>query len=697
MRSVPFSISIMAMMLGVIAFLSAALLVVGWRSTSTLEEANVDLRMGALDEAITSWLSGSVRATAFVQQALAKTPAFATGTGPAADAQLIDEFAALLGRHPGIAAAYAGYADGRFIYVGRTALLSEPQRAELAVPGNAVFLARSIRDTDDVRTETWHFLDPEGRPTATRSRPSPYDPRFRPWYHDATEANHPIMTEPYAFALNGISGVSVATPIGPSGGGGDVIGIIGFDFTLENLSRVASEHKLSASSVVMVATAHGNLLADSGSCASCRPTEPAIADLLRRELVAAAGHVDRRVDIRRHAGGQDWEILVDPMPPVFDERFWVGVAVPITEVAAESRFLILESAAIAFGVVLIAIAAAFLVSLLMSRAMARLAVRTELIRNLDFSDPHPVGSRIREILQLSGSIERMRDGLEVFGRYVAKDLVRQIMQSPAAAGVGGQRREVTIMFSDIEGFSRISEDIAPELLTSRLSRYFDALATPIAAHKGTIDKFIGDSIMAFWNAPELDEHHVEHACRAALLAAAASRDLAAKWNSRQRSFFRTRFGLHTGPAVIGNVGARDRINYTLVGAPANQASRLEGLNKFYKTEVLASGVVAERTRDLFVWRQIDCVVPAGTSESLDVFELVAETTDAALVDFLDAWKAARNAYVRGAFADAITLFEIAARKRPEDGPCSVMIERCRKFAEAPSPAGWDGVWHFEVK
>ena len=446
-----------------------------------------------------------------------------------------------------------------------------------------------------------------------------------------------------------------------------------------------------------MATAHGNLLADSGNCASCKPSDPAIGDLLRRELIAAAGHSDGRVDIRRHAGGQDWEILVDPMPAVFDERFWVGVAVPVSEIAAESRFLILESAAIALGIVLIAIVAVFLASLLLSRAMGALAARTELIRNLDFSDPQPVLSRIREILQLSQSIERMRDGLEVFGRYVAKDLVRQIMRSPAAAGVGGQRREVTVMFSDIEGFSRISEDIPPELLTSRLSRYFDALTTPIAAHRGTIDKFIGDSIMAFWNAPELDENHVEHACRAALLAAAASRGLAAKWDSRQRSFFRTRFGLHTGPAVIGNVGARDRINYTLVGAVANQASRLEGLNKFYRTEVLASGVVAERTRPMFVWREIDRVVPVGTSESLDVFELMTETADAVLNDFLDAWNAARSAYVRGAFIEAITLFEIALRKRADDGPCRVMIGRCRKLQQAPTPADWDGIWHFDAK
>ena len=399
-----------------------------------------------------------------------------------------------------------------------------------------------------------------------------------------------------------------------------------------------------------VATAAGNLLADTGSCTSCKRKDPAASAVLRGELVAAAARTERRIDVTRRVAGKNWEVLVDPMPAVLAEKFWVGGAVPVIEVAAESRLLVLEAAAIALAVVLVAIGAVLLASMLLSRAMGRLAMRTELIRTLDFSDPIPVQSRIRENLQLSDSIERMRGGLEVFGRYAAKDLVRQIMRSPAAACVGGQRREVTVMLSDIEGFSRISEDIAPELLTSRLSRYFDAPAIPIAAHKRTIDKFIGDCIMAFWNAPELDEHHVEHACRSALLAAAAY-----------------------------------------------QASRLGGLNKFYRTEIPASGVVAARTRSMFVWRQIDSVVPAGTSETVDVFELVAEACDLPTTDFLVAWNAARAAYLQGAFAEALSLFEAAARHRPDDGPCSVMIGRCRRLLQAPPPAGWTGIWHFDAK
>ena len=293
----------------------------------------------------------------------------------------------------------------------------------------------------------------------------------------------------------------------------------------------------------------------------------------------------------------------------------------------------------------------------------------------------------------------MREGLEVFGRYVSKNLVHQIMRSPETAGVGGRRREITVMFTDIEGFSRIAETMEPELLTSRLSRYFDALGSAILVNHGTIDKYIGDSIMAFWNAPEPDPDHIVNACRAALQAAAAGRQLSEKWRQLGRPGFRTRFGLHTGLAVVGNVGAREHINYTLVGAVANQASRMEGLNKMYHTEILASGEVARRhRRPLRVapdrshrggrhdggardpradgrgrCRRRACRVPcpvAGRPRSLRRRPL----------------RRRRSRH-----------FNAAAALRPDDGPCRVFIERCKDFLRDGPPPGWNGTWHFDSK
>ena len=689
-KGVPFTVSIVTLMLCIVGLLSAALLFVGWRSAHTLEEANIDLHMAALDEAVSDWLDGTVRGAVYAQEAMARSPIFRADVEHADEDELVGELVWLLRYHAEVDASYVGYADGRFLYVGQVQHADELLSGDAVVPPDADLLVRLVQPAGTGAVETYFFIMSDGSHGARQTRPSTFDPRTRPWYREALEAHGPIMTEPYVFAFSGAAGVTVATPIGLR------TGAIGFDYTLEDLSRVAARHKVSQSAIVMVATAAGNLLADSTACAGCAHASPQVVEFLRSELIVATHGGAGRTDVRHAAARHDWEMLIDPMPPVLAERFFVATAAPVEEIAGESRHLIGETVVVALAAVLLAVASVLAAALVLSIGMRRVAARTGRIRDLDFTGGQPVRSRIREIILLSDAVERMREALEVFGRYVAKDLVRQIMRSPTAAGVGGERREVTVMFTDIEGFSRISEGIAPELLTGRLSRYFDALALPIAAQRGTIDKFIGDSIMAFWNAPEPDERHVEHACRAALQAAAASRQLAGKWSGRGRPIFRTRFGLHTGPAVIGNVGARDRINYTLVGAVANQASRLEGLNKVYGTAILASGEVVERTAGSFVWRHVDRAIPAGTSEVIELYELLGTSDDAFDARFLEQWNQARGLYVAGDFARAAAAFEAAARLAPDDDACRVMRERCGGFLRTP-PQEWDGTWRFDVK
>jgi adenylate cyclase len=204
--------------------------------------------------------------------------------------------------------------------------------------------------------------------------------------------------------------------------------------------------------------------------------------------------------------------------------------------------------------------------------------------------------------------------------------------------------------------------------------------------------------MAFWNAPQPDPDHIYHACIAALQAADGGRRLADKWRARGRPVFHTRLGLHTGLAVVGNVGARNRINYTLVGAVANQASRLEGLNKVYGTEILASGEIAAATADRLVWRPLDRIIAAGTTETLDIHELLGEIGEATKhATFLAAWHAARQAYHEGHFERALERFRVAQAERPADRACRTFIDRCAELARHRAPPTWDGVWQFDKK
>jgi adenylate cyclase len=689
-RDIPFSASILALMISIIMPLATGLLALGWHAANTLESDNVGLRMSALELAVTEWLTGSLRTVAAVGQTLAQTRSFAPSTDAALDGERERQLMAVLERNPAVAATYVGYADGKFIYVARATILGSAVGAELGAPNHDAILVRKVDTIGGTRSESWSFQSADGSRTAIRSRPSDFDPRTRPWYREAMALATPIVTEPYSFGLSRAPGVSLAVPLHQGGGA------VGFDFTLETLSHVVSAKKITPHSVVTVATGTGAVLAETASSDS-RAGESEISAAIRREIAESGGRYGHGSEREATFGGRVYLLVVRVMSPIFSKRYVVAAAVPMGEISAASHELLWRSALAGVSAVLLAVVAALLVSLLLSRSIGRVAAKTERIRDLDFSDRAPVESRIREIRRLSGAVERMREGLEVFGRYVSKDLVREIMRHPESAGVGGTRRDLTVMFTDIEGFSRLSEGMVPELLTNRLSRYFAALGAPITANKGTIDKYIGDSIMAFWNAPAPDTDHVSNACHAALEAAEAGRRLADKWRALGRPEFRTRFGLHTGLAVIGNVGTSSHVNYTLVGAIANQASRLEGLNKVYGTEILASGEIARLTTDQFVWRHIDRVVPVGTTELLDIHEPLGTRANGRHSAFLERWNQGHSAYGEERFAEAILHFDRALELRPDDGPCHVYVQRCHKLLCDGVPADWDGVWRFDTK
>jgi adenylate cyclase len=693
--ALPFSATILLLMALVMAPLSTALLWLGWRSVDTLEQRSADSRVEALEKAVEQFLTHGLRVVIYVGQTLADSPNFAAHGGGFDAEERRRQLVALLGRHPAVAAAFVGYADGHFVYAGRPGSFSPTERADFDKSDQDSVVMRVVDGEGPARRERWWRQAPDGRRGPEHIQPTDYDPTSRPWYIEAEKARGPVLTAPYRFAWSSHAGISAGVPLA------DGDGVIGFDYTLETLSRLLSAYKITPNAIIMVGHGEGVVDVESEGCVAtmpdCLPGDGEVRTVLKRVIREAVAE-DRRIDRPLLIGNELYRVIVGRVPEVLGQRFVVGTAVPAAELAANSRTL-LERASLAAGIAVgFAVLGALLASLLVSRSIGRIAAKTERIRNLDFADRVPVQSRISEIVRLSDAVERMREGLEVFGRYVSKDLVHQIMRSPESTGVGGTRREVTVMFTDIEGFSRLSETMEPELLTSRLSRYFEVLGVAISDNRGTIDKYIGDSIMAFWNAPELDEDHIANACRAALQAAAAGRRLAEKWRRLGRPAFTTRFGLHTGPAVVGNVGARERINYTLVGAVANQASRLEGMNKVYGTEVLASGEIAVATVDRFVWRHIDRIVAVGTTEMHDIHEPLGETASAPdHAQLLAHWAAGRAAYVEGRFEAAIACFNAVAEIRPDDGPSRVFIERCTRFVRSGTPEGWDGTWRLDSK
>jgi adenylate cyclase len=345
-------------------------------------------------------------------------------------------------------------------------------------------------------------------------------------------------------------------------------------------------------------------------------------------------------------------------------------------------------------VLLVAVGLGWLVSDRVGRPLRRIAADLEQIGRFNLSrEPAPT-SFVQEITVVSDGVDRMKTSLRSFGHYVPVDLVREVIASGNEARLGGETRELTLIFSDIAGFTAISERVAPDALVAQLAEYLEAMTGAIRAEGGTIDKYIGDGIVAFFNAPRLVPMHAAAACRAALAAQAALRVLHARWEAAGQPAFPTRIGLNTGAVLVGNIGTPERFAYTAIGDAMNLAGRLESLNKTYGTALLASEAVRTAAESGLEWRRLDRVAVVGRQQGTLVFELLGEAgrLPQSLLLARDRYETALDDYFAGRFAAAAAGFADAALLRPGDRAADVMAQRARALAQNPPGPDWDGVF-----
>ena len=258
----------------------------------------------------------------------------------------------------------------------------------------------------------------------------------------------------------------------------------------------------------------------------------------------------------------------------------------------------------------------------MSRSLKSITAQAAKLQTLAAPDTSPVESYVKEIRELGLTVNLAQRAIWSFARFVPKEIVRRVVDNSISTELGGVRQEISIVFTDVRGFTTIAESADPDVLMRQMSRYFTALTDAFLAEGGTVDKFIGDAVMVFWNAPDPQPDHVERACRAALAGQKAAEQLNTQFEAEGLPPFYTRFGIHVGEAVVGNLGSAERMNYTALGSPVNLASRLEGLNKEYGTTILVSEDVYARVRHRFQFRAIASVVAKGMTRETRVYELV---------------------------------------------------------------------------
>jgi adenylate cyclase len=292
---------------------------------------------------------------------------------------------------------------------------------------------------------------------------------------------------------------------------------------------------------------------------------------------------------------------------------------------------------------------------------------------------------------MTGALSTMKLGLRSFASYVPRGLVRSVLASGQAAELGGRTKTMTFFFSDLAGFTTLSEQMSPDALAKLLGGYFDEMTRIISDENGTVDKFIGDAIMAFWNAPGDEPNHAARACVAALRC--QLRLAGMRRENPQLAAVHARIGLATGEALVGNIGSTDRMNYTVMGDTVNLASRLEAINKQYATSILVSETTFEAVRDVIVGRPVDLIAVKGKSRGTVVYELLCERQGADEQDqkFAEACAAAFASFRNRDFEAATQRWIDALAIRPDDVSATQLLERARSLAAAPPPADWTGL------
>jgi adenylate cyclase len=284
-----------------------------------------------------------------------------------------------------------------------------------------------------------------------------------------------------------------------------------------------------------------------------------------------------------------------------------------------------------------------------------------------------------------------------FQQYLSPEVIRILLQSPEL--VEPRKTEVSVMFSDVRDFTSISEKLDAQDLALLLNGYLTEMTKVLFRYRGTLDKYIGDAVMAFWGAPFEQPEHAREACGAALAMLEKLRDLQEQWRDRGQPVLRVGFGISTGAASVGNMGSSLRYGYTAMGDVVNLASRLEGLNKEYGTQIVVGETTyAEAANHEFLFRELDLIRVKGKKKPVAIYQLLAGRDGAEeLAELAEIFSAGLDCYRRRAWADAIACFEKILARWPDDGPSQVFLARCQAYLSEAPPADWDGVFVMKHK
>lgn len=514
--------------------------------------------------------------------------------------------------------------DGHFLAVINLALANlfhYYSRPSEALPKGCKYAVRIVDNTSAATTENWQYFGTDGSILATEAiEPSSYDPRTDPWFTSMKE--WPSLHWENSYLPRGINkyysveeaGVTVSTPMFNSEG--KFFGMIGVNITLNYLSNYITHQQIGKSGKAFVLDSKGNLLI---------PTQKNLdpSSLVLAKTLVPSTFEQFVKDEQQHfffrEGAVEYIVYAQNFPISLENEWMIVIAVPFSDFFGAIVRTEQETILISLAILILFCALVYLFSKRISVPIVALANEVDRIRHFDFKRVFSIKSNIREIKTLDTSIAAMRTALQSFGKYVPQDVVKTLIEKNELIILGGKKQILPVMFSDITDFTATSEKLTSEEIMSKLSIYFDVISKIILESQGTIDKYIGDSVMAFWGAPREVKDPVKAACLAALR---ANKVCNIEFKERGLPDWKTRFGIHMGEVIVGNIGTNERMNYTVIGDVVNTTSRLTALNKQYKTSIIISEIVKQNIGKEFITRPLDHVAIKGKQTKITIYELV---------------------------------------------------------------------------
>lgn len=530
------------------------------------------------------------------------------------------------------------------------------------------------------------FLDKDRKELGSSEQTTSYDPRARLWYVTAQQTRDLSVSDVDVFATLGLVGFTVGAPFYADG---VLRGVAAADITLDGMSNYLTERKISLGTLSYILDHQGRVIANSERAktyashngrvelqhiTSLGDDLPAIAFSFRprdSEKTFSFVHKDRH-----------YVASLTTLPPAFGKKWQLFVITPLADFT--SAFDTQNKRLALFGIIAIVlqICIIYFLSSVISAPLERLALKVTKIQDLEGDDSPPVQSPIREVSVLSRAIDTLDSAVKSFAAFVPVGLVRQLLDSDQKLVLGGHSRFLTIFFSDLEAFSTMSEEVPTQELLAHVSAYLGVVTHAVNMEHGTIDKFIGDGVMAFWGAPALLEDHAQRSCFAALRIREGMKELNAGWEAAGAKPLKVRIGIHSDAVLVGNIGSKERMSYTVMGDGVNIAARLEGINKEYGTRICISHSVFKEAGERLCVRPVDDVIVKGRRSKVPIYELVGAygigsefEPDEATIRLCKLTRAAYNALVAEDYVLALSRYQEIAAEYPDDPVAQTMVKR----------------------